>query len=130
MRETVCRPLPTRRASPHSKRNYWLISPKAGEEFGSLGDIIRRGPEFQAVVFNLDAYCTSNIEVTENMVLSNIDVSVRSIPVTKYPIPTTSAKESTVKEGGPVDRVQPVGTDDKVYRPVAPCLTGKDLRCI
>ena len=84
----------------------------------------------EAVVFDLDAYCTSNIEVTENMVLSNIDVSVRSIPVTKYPIPTTGAKESTVKERSAVDRVQPVGPDYKVYRPVAPCLTCKDFRCI
>jgi hypothetical protein len=72
----------------------------------------------------------SNIEVAKNMVLSNIDAGVRSTPVTKYPTPTTSTKESTVKEGGPVDRVQPVGPDDKIYRPVAPCLTGKDLRCV
>tara|TARA_B110000196_G_scaffold129427_1_gene112190 strand:+ start:754 stop:900 length:147 start_codon:yes stop_codon:yes gene_type:complete len=47
----------------------------------------------------------SNIEVAENKVLSNIDVSVRSTPVTKYPTPATSTKESTVKEGGPVNRV-------------------------
>jgi hypothetical protein len=53
MRETVCGPLPTRRTCPYSKRNYWPIRPKASEEFGGFGNIVRSSPEFQPVVFDL-----------------------------------------------------------------------------
>jgi len=93
------------------------VNIEAVEKISGLRNLMWRGPELQTIIYHIHTQCANYVKVAANMVLPNLDSGLRSMSTTKQPTATACTKERAVEEGQAVDGIQPVRTDQQIYRP-------------